>query len=259
MIDGAPRGFNKAAMSEDAIALEQVCLRALPPLARANLGGWRLNAATGFMGRLNCCWPLAAPDRPVQAAIDAVEGWYAARGLKPIFKLADGAVAPEDLAERLTERGYRPRTRTLVMTGPVEGEAHGVVLAEHPDEAFRDVFLASGSSSGDARERVEALGRIPQPARFARLGEDAPGGGPLCIGACAVEDQWAGVFAMRTVAAHRRRGHARTVLAGLLGWAHEAGARRAYLQVEASNDPAIALYRAAGFETAYAYAYWDRP
>ena len=38
-------------------------------------------------------------------------------------------------------------------------------------------------------------------------------------------------------------------------WAREQGAMRAYLQVVAANEPAIALYRGFGFREAYRYDY----
>ena len=41
----------------------------------------------------------------------------------------------------------------------------------------------------------------------------------------------------------------------LLAQAHAAGARVAYLQVEADNDPARHIYRRLGFADAYAYHY----
>jgi ribosomal protein S18 acetylase RimI-like enzyme len=91
---------------------------------------------------------------------------------------------------------------------------------------------------------------------FARLDV---GGAPAAIGACAVEGDWAGVFAMRTDPAHRRLGLARRVLGTLLAEASAAGARRAWLQVEDGNPGAIALYRGAGFAEAYRYRYWARP
>ena len=42
---------------------------------------------------------------------------------------------------------------------------------------------------------------------------------------------------------------------GLLAQAHAAGARVAYLQVDADNHPARAIYRRLGFADAYAYHY----
>jgi ribosomal protein S18 acetylase RimI-like enzyme len=64
---------------------------------------------------------------------------------------------------------------------------------------------------------------------------------------------------MRTLAAFRRQGLAQDIVAALLAGAREAGASRAYLQVEAPNAPAIALYERYGFRTVFAYSYWDRP
>ncbi len=46
----------------DLLALEDVSARAWPALRTARLGGWRLNASTGFTGRANTCWALEAPD-----------------------------------------------------------------------------------------------------------------------------------------------------------------------------------------------------
>ncbi|MNL85424.1 Mycothiol acetyltransferase [compost metagenome] len=61
---------------------------------------------------------------------------------------------------------------------------------------------------------------------------------------------------MRTLPGHRRKGLASRILAALLHEARTLGARRAYLQVEADNAPAIALYSGLGFTPAYGYRYW---
>ncbi len=207
--------------------------------------------------RSNACWPLGEPDREIETAIDAAEAWFQARGLPPRFKLTDGATAPEDLPQRLSRRGYADCKQTLVMIGPTLGRSDPeVTLSAAPDPSFEAVFTASaGGNFDDARERLEILARIPAPARFARL---VVGGEPAALGACAVEGQWAGVFGMRTTPEHRRKGLARRVLGALLAEAAVLGARRAYLQVEASNEPAIALYERDGFRAAYAYRYWVR-
>lgn len=240
----------------DPAILEPLADDAWPARERERLGGWRLNASSGHSMRINACWPLAAPDRDPDAAIDAVEAWYAARGLPPRFKLTESVVAPADLAERLAERGYGPGKDTLVMVGPAGGEGDPMVrLSSSPDETFETVFTASAGDPEDGRERIEALGRMPPPACFARLDID---GAPAAIGVAALGGGFAGVFGMRTVPAHRRKGLARRVLGALLAEARRQGVEQAWLQVESDNAPAIALYADEGFEPAYRYRYWSR-
>jgi ribosomal protein S18 acetylase RimI-like enzyme len=49
------------------------------------------------------------------------------------------------------------------------------------------------------------------------------------------------------------------VLAGLADAASARGFSHVFLQVEADNTGALALYRRAGFSTAWMYAYWKKP
>jgi len=206
--------------------------------------------------RINACWPLEPPDRDPEAALNAVEAWFAARGLAPRFKLTDGVFAPDDLPERLAARGYALCKETIVMLGSTGGEGDPAVrVTASPDATFEAVFTATAGDPEDGRERLDALGRIPAPARFARLDID---GAPAAIGASAIGGGFAGVFGMRTTPDHRRKGLARRVLRGLLAEASALSAERAWLQVEADNAPAIALYADEGFEPAYRYRYWTR-
>ena len=50
-------------------------------------------------------------------------------------------------------------------------------------------------------------------------------------------------------------GHARRLILSALKWARQRGACRAWLQVEADNAAALALYRSLGFAEAYGYHY----
>lgn len=238
--------------------LEPIADAAWPARERERLGGWRLNATDGFSLRINACWPLSEADREPEAAIDAVEAFYGERGLPVRFKLTDGATAPADLADRLARRGYALHGETLLMTGPVVGALDAeVVISSKPDPAFEALLVASAKgNAADANERLQALGRIPAPARFARLTLE---GRTAALGACAVDGQAVGIFGMRTDPDFRRRGLARRVLGALLAEAASLGARTAYLQVEDANAPAVALYAARGFSTAYRYRYWSKP
>jgi GNAT superfamily N-acetyltransferase len=80
-----------------------------------------------------------------------------------------------------------------------------------------------------------------------------------CTATIALEDGFAGVFDVVTAPHARGQGLATLACASLLSWAWEHGAHHAYLQVEAGNAPALAVYRKFGFATAYSYAYRGRP
>lgn len=235
--------------------LERIADRAWPAAERSSLGAWILNASTGWSGRLNACWPLGEPPLPLAEAVDAVEAWYAARGLPAVFKPAGPVPA---LEAELTARGYRARTPTLMMVADIPDVARParVVVADTVGEAFERVFLGTQDNAADAAERMGAFHRIARPRVFASIEAE---GAPVAIGGSAVEDDWAGVFGMRTLAAFRRQGMAQDIVAALMAGAKAAGATKSYLQVEAPNAPAIALYERFGFETAFAYSYWDRP
>jgi ribosomal protein S18 acetylase RimI-like enzyme len=58
--------------------------------------------------------------------------------------------------------------------------------------------------------------------------------------------------------AFRRQGLAEVLLDFLIGRAVLNGAKAVFLQVEAANAPAIALYKKTGFATAFAYRYWRK-
>lgn len=236
-------------------ALERIADRAWPAAERSSLGSWILNASTGWSGRLNASWPLGEPPLPLAEAVDAVEAWYAERGLPPVFKPA--GPLPELEAE-LAARGYRARTPTLMMVADIPDvtRPERVRVADTVGEAFERVFLGTQDNAQDAAERMAAFHRIARPRVFASIEVE---GASVAIGGSAVEDDWAGVFGMRTLAAWRRQGLAQDIVAALMAGAREAGATKSYLQVEAPNAPAIALYERFGFRTVFAYSYWDKP
>lgn len=239
-------------------AIDHATIKTWPAAVTEEREGWFLLAAGGVTGRVNAAWPLDWRGEDVDAAIDAVEAWYGARKLPPRFKLTDGAYAPADLAERLAQRGYEAVMPTLVMTRPLAAEigAHdGVALTSTPPPSFDLALRESTTNADDLEERRSIASRLPAPAAFAVRERD---GYAAAIGASAIADTLAGVFLMRTTPAARRQGHARHILRALLRWAQANGANTAFLQVDADNAPAIALYEREGFAALTTYRFWRR-
>lgn len=241
----------------DPKVIEPIAARGWPAAECADMGGWRLYASRGCSGRINTCWQHGVPDRPTIEAIEAVEAWYAARGFPPRFKIVETDPAGVALAELLARRGYRSHTPTLTMTGLLQGEPDPQIRVDSEiGEAFCRVFGDGAFGDGqDAGERLEALARIPKPRGYALAEID---GAPAAVGTCAIEGDWAGILGMRTLADFRRLGLGRRVFRALAAHALAAGASQGYLQVDADNARAIALYESEGYASGYLYRYWQR-
>lgn len=219
--------------------------------------GWFCLAAGGVTGRVNAAWPLGWNGGDVDADIDDVESWYAARNLPPRFKLTDGAFAPAELPDALSRRGYEPVMPTLIMTAAMAAADRPPdvrVSATMPPE-FDAALAAASRNASEYDERQSIALRAPQPAAFAMIERE---GRVAAIGMSAAAGELAGVFLMRTAPEARRQGFGRRIVTALMASCHRWGARTAFLQVEADNAPAIALYESAGFTPLSTYRFWRK-
>jgi GNAT superfamily N-acetyltransferase len=241
----------------DVIALELAADEAWPAPVRAQLGGWILRAADNWTGRANSALAVGDPDRPLEAAIDAVIDWYADRGQQALINAPMPLAAPVNLA--LDERGWITRPLTLVQTAPL-----AALLAEPPERRdLPPVELADVPADDWFAMVAEHKGPLPVAARRVLTGvpetvfvhvHDA--GGSLvgvARGTVTGPDRWHGISLVQTAPAVRRQGLGRHVLRAMAQWAAQRGATRAYLQVEERNAGAVALYQRLGFSTHHTY------
>lgn len=242
----------------DIEAIERGTVAAVAPEAVTELDGWLLPFDHGTIGRAKAAVPLRhAP--PAPGVIDDIEARYLAEGLPCAIRVADvPALSP--LVDALQLRGYVAAKPTLVQVATarrVRQASNGAPAAvdRRPDEAWAALFLGDGFDPIDGANRVRALSRAPD-SRYASVRE---GRRTLACGTIAFAHGWASVHGMRTDAAHRGQGLAGRVLAGIAQAALAEGIDRVFLQVEEHNPAAHALYRRAGFETAWRYRYWQRP
>lgn len=241
-------------MPYDIASLERLLLVAWPSKETETLHGWTLLTDGGVTGRANAATPLKF-NGALGAAIIDVQTHYKSRGMRPTFRIVRGACAPIDLPEALSARGWKPSQQTLVMAAPIASalatlsDPTGVTLGADYPTVVDAILKDTSASAAEYEERRGLAQRTPAPRAFALAGDEA-------VGLCVIVEGKAGIFLMRTHPAQRRKGHARRILAALLRWARDNGATDAFLQVEASNQPAIALYEAAAFKTVYSYDYW---
>ena len=110
-----------------------------------------------------------------------------------------------------------------------------------------------GSPLAHRQSHAERLAASPVPYH-GQLIKNEEGGAVACA-QMAIEDDLVGLYDVYTAEPQRGQGLARWLCTALLTQAREAGARVAYLQVEAENHAARSVYAAMGFRDAYAYHY----
>ncbi len=240
--------------------LAPVVARAWRPVESERLGGWELRAASGFTRRANSVLPLGDPGLPLDEALSAVRRWYAARGLPAYVQTATGAAGTEELlCAELERRGWVREVTAEVWTGepaPVadRAEGSGVVLSREAGEAW----LARYQRKGVSEVALKVLGSGAS-VWFATVPGATEGDAPAAIGRCVVDGRWASFAAVEVDPARRRRGLATTVMAALARRALEEGASAAWLQVEADNAGARAMYAAMGFAAHHTYHHYREP
>lgn len=157
------------------------------------------------------------------------------------------------LDEALEDRGMAIGGRTLVLAGTLRGgEGRGVRLGGLSQE-WVEAWAVLGGGGGVQKTAELVLSQLGERARFAQVG--SPDGEPLAVGIGVVDEGWLGVFSLTVASRARRQGLGSAVMNALEDWAATAGARSVYLQVEADNDAALALYARRGLFVAHSYHY----
>ena len=231
VVPSAPARRRGPAASYEELA--RVSTRAWRPVESERLGAWELRAASGFTRRANSALPLGDPGLPLDDALTAVRRWYGARGLPAYVQTATGAEGTQELlCAELEKRGWTREVTAELWIGSLapladREEPAGVVLSRTADEAW----LARYQRKGLSDVALKVLGSGPS-VWFAAVEVDP---------------------------ALRRRGLASAVMAALAGRALQEGASAAWLQVEADNTGARALYAGMGFAAHHAYHHYREP
>jgi ribosomal protein S18 acetylase RimI-like enzyme len=231
--------------------VERACIAAYPPRAVERVGDWAVARSGGGSRRTNSASALD-PDATLDAAtLAAIAACYAAAGEPTILRCTDlaprASILPGNASFLAPEGKSRAILRPAVAPDRISGD---VAVTRAPDPAW---LAARRRLAPGIEDPAAVAARLAVPAAYARRYAD---GAVAALGYIALSDEIAVIEALATAPAARRRGHARAIVAALVGWACDSGARHIALQVEATNHPARALYAQLGFATdLYGYYY----
>ncbi|MGR6429622.1 GNAT family N-acetyltransferase [Rhizobium sp. PAMB 3174] len=238
--------------------LEAVGFRAWPAADIRYDGSWQLRMTAGHPSRrANSLVPLDPRDiRDIAGRLSQARDMFTKAGRR--FAIKETPLCPPQLVALLEQQGFKPEGETSVQTANIAGMDLGNGqdhLPSHDIERFVEACLAVEPDKGASRDALGRLFSAIEPEAGLFFIEDEVEG-PRAVALCIHDNDLAGIQQVAVVKHLRRQGLATEILSSALLWAKLRGARQAWLQVEAANDPAKALYRGFGFKEAYRYRYW---
>lgn len=257
---GAPLLLTRQVSVDWLARIEDAGLNASAAPQQLWFDGWWLRFSPGKAKRARCINAVAPGRRPVADKIEACRAMYAERGLPLWFRLTP-FTQPAGLEDALEAQDMVSMDDTRVMVCPslahLQPDALPVgVEARRLDAAAYAELIGSlrGSPPGQRQAQAQrvALSPVPYEGWVLRRMDD---GQTLACGQFAREGELVGLYDVFTAPEHRGRGWARWLCIELLSHARLAGARSAYLQVEADNTPARKVYERLGFFDGYRYHY----
>jgi ribosomal protein S18 acetylase RimI-like enzyme len=243
--------------------IEDAGLNASAPPQQRWVDGWIVRFSPGKAQRARCINAVASGRLPLSEKLAYSQTLYRAAGLRLLFRVTPFSQPPE-LDDWLAQRGYQRFGDTHVMVCPVlprhcEVPApDGTQFEDTSSEAYAHIVGEfRGTPPAGRQAHAERLQHSPVTYRGMVLrGAD---GEVLACAQAAIESDLVGLYDVFTASSSRGRGLSRRLCAHLLARAREQGARVAYLQVDAANHAARALYRRLGFADGYAYHYRALP
>ncbi len=244
--------------------VEDAGLNASAPPGQRWIDGWLVRTLPGKARRARCVNALADGVMALDDRLALAEAACRAGGVPLIFRVTP-YTRPAGLPAALQARGFVAVDETVVMIAPQlpAGEAPALpeaFVVQALDGAGFAAAVGALRGTPEAQVQTHALRLAHSPVPYfglvvRRAGDEQV----LACGQVAVDGELAGLYDVVTRADARNQGLASALCRQLLALATSRGARTGYLQVDAQNPPALAIYHRLGFAEAYRYHYLERP
>lgn len=242
--------------NSDIRALETASAKAFPGSEQLLIDGWLARASTEPAPRSNSATPIGHSAGFAPVPLAPLAAFYAERGA-PLQLLVPERIGKP--AQRLIDaepERWRLGGELLVMSvelaeGAFDADPR-VVLDEvpHPQWLAMCRYRGQDLSPAEARDLVRP---IDGQLRFARLVQGAssePETAAVARVALTTSEDgraWLGISAVEVGERWRRQANGSKLVESILAWGAAAGVDAAYLQVQAVNDAAVAMYSKLGF------------
>jgi GNAT superfamily N-acetyltransferase len=257
------RGLNPDFDRKLLVRAEDAGLNASAPQQQLWLDGWLVRFSPGKAKRARCINAVASGRLSVGHKLARAEGVFATAQLPMVVRITP-FTRPAGLDGELAARGFGAIDDTRVMVAPQLSHLRPPALQEglrwaalgHAPMA-EAVGAFRGSPLAQRAAHAERLAGSPVPFTALAI-KRAEDGVLIACGQSASEGDLVGLYDVFVIEAMRGQGLANALCAKLLTNAREGGAKSAYLQVEADNHDARAVYAKLGFADGYGYHYRTR-
>jgi ribosomal protein S18 acetylase RimI-like enzyme len=240
--------------------LEAVSFRAWPASSVVYDGSWQIRLTGSHPSkRINCVVPLDPSDYGnCDLRLEKARKRFEDFGRQLIIR--ETVLMPPQLRQHLTDNGWSVFENVDVMTADIANAELPETVSHIPSHDIGRFVEASLKVSGvdpSLRSPIAEIVSSIKPTLGLFTMEEIEGE-PQATLICVQDNDLAGILSLDVAVPLRRQGTGTQILTSALRWARISGASTAWLQVVATNRPAIALYEKFGFKTAYTYRYWRK-
>lgn len=241
-------------MSELAQGAEERLINCWPAVTTLFMQGWALRFANGYSARANSASAIVQGAVMTPALLDDMERLFAQEGLTPTARVTP--VADAGTADFLFARGYKVKDEAITMMRDLThdtamADARVGLAASPNDDWLTGISVRQQASKRNPAHLLDIVSRIKLLAAFATIHDK---GEPLGFGVAVVDRGWVEFGSIMIDAEARGRGLGHALVSAMMQWGAQQGARRAFLQVDVENAPALKLYERLGFMPVYRYA-----